>query len=214
MIDLRNRLDERRRDDKLAEIERRGRAAFLEGAEERSRTVEGRPLTADELERVTRSLPLTLSRGYAGQRLLIRRVTACARFGSRACEERQKPCVNALGYRRDARRGLMAERRGVADDDAIRVPRNRLDQLCRRQRQLDERHAQGRPCRTAHVHAARIARAMRIHRDPPRQRAGAKDADASGSKSLPRGWSLPRSAPSRGSWVARGTTREPSIRRT
>ena len=33
MIDLRIRLDERRRDDKLAEIDRRGRAAFLDGAE-------------------------------------------------------------------------------------------------------------------------------------------------------------------------------------
>ena len=57
MIDLRIRLDERRRDEKLAEIDRRGRAAFLEGAEERSRTVEGRPLTAYELERVTRRYP-------------------------------------------------------------------------------------------------------------------------------------------------------------
>ena len=45
MIDLRIRLDERRRDAKLAEIDRRGRAPFLEGAEERSRTVQGR-LTA------------------------------------------------------------------------------------------------------------------------------------------------------------------------
>ena len=37
MVDLRIRLDERFRADKLAEIDRRGRAAFLEGAEERSR---------------------------------------------------------------------------------------------------------------------------------------------------------------------------------
>ena len=57
MIDLRIRLDERRRDEKLAEIDRRGRAAFVEGAEERSRTVEGRPLTAYELERVTKRYP-------------------------------------------------------------------------------------------------------------------------------------------------------------
>ena len=57
MTDLRIRLDERRRAEKLAEIDRRGRAAFLEGAEERSRTVEGRPLTADELERVTKRYP-------------------------------------------------------------------------------------------------------------------------------------------------------------
>ena len=41
MIDLRIRLDERRRDEKLAEIDRGGRAAYLEGAEERSRTVGG-----------------------------------------------------------------------------------------------------------------------------------------------------------------------------
>ena len=52
MIDLRIRLDER-----LAEIDRRGRAAYLEGAEERSRTVEGRPLTAYELKRVTKAIP-------------------------------------------------------------------------------------------------------------------------------------------------------------
>ena len=57
MIDLRIRLDERRKAEKLADIDRRGRAAFLSGAEERSRTVEGRPLTADELERVTKRYP-------------------------------------------------------------------------------------------------------------------------------------------------------------
>ena len=57
MIDLTIRLDERRRDEKLAEIDRRGRAAFLDGAEERSRAVEGRPLTAYELERVTKRYP-------------------------------------------------------------------------------------------------------------------------------------------------------------
>jgi hypothetical protein len=57
MIDLRIRLAERQRDEKLAEIDRCGRAAFLEGAEERSRTAEGRPLTAYELERVTKRYP-------------------------------------------------------------------------------------------------------------------------------------------------------------
>ena len=44
MVDLRIRLDERHR------------AAFLEGAGERSRTVEGRPLTTAELERVTKRI--------------------------------------------------------------------------------------------------------------------------------------------------------------
>jgi hypothetical protein len=57
MVDLRNRLDERRRAEKLAAIDRRGRAAFLEGAEAHSQSVEGRPLTADELERVTTRYP-------------------------------------------------------------------------------------------------------------------------------------------------------------
>ena len=57
MTDLRIRLDERHRADKLAEIDGRGRAAYLEGAEERSRTVEGRPLSAYELKRVTRRYP-------------------------------------------------------------------------------------------------------------------------------------------------------------
>ena len=55
--DLRIRLDERRKAEQLAEIDRRGRAAFLSGAEERSTTVEGRPLTADELKRVTKRYP-------------------------------------------------------------------------------------------------------------------------------------------------------------
>ena len=36
MIDLRNRLDERQRAKKLAAVDRRGRAAFLEGAEAQS----------------------------------------------------------------------------------------------------------------------------------------------------------------------------------
>ena len=58
MVDLRIRLDERRNAEKLlAEIERRGREAFLRGAEEQSRAAEGRPLTADELERVTKRYP-------------------------------------------------------------------------------------------------------------------------------------------------------------
>jgi hypothetical protein len=52
--DLRTRLDERRRDERLAEIDRPGRAAFLEGAEAQSQAAVGRPLTADELERVTK----------------------------------------------------------------------------------------------------------------------------------------------------------------
>ena len=57
MIDLAIRLDERRRDGKLADIDRRGRLAYLEGAEERSQTAEGRPLTAYELVRVTKRYP-------------------------------------------------------------------------------------------------------------------------------------------------------------
>ena len=50
-------LDERRRAEKLAAIDRSGRAAFLEEAEAQSEATEGRPLTADELERVTRRYP-------------------------------------------------------------------------------------------------------------------------------------------------------------
>ena len=57
MIDLRIRLEERSRPDQLAEIDRHGRAAFLEGAEEQSQAAEGRPLAADELERITRRYP-------------------------------------------------------------------------------------------------------------------------------------------------------------
>jgi hypothetical protein len=53
MAELRILLDERTRGEKLEAIERRGRAAFLEGAEAQSQAAEGRPLTADELERVT-----------------------------------------------------------------------------------------------------------------------------------------------------------------
>ena len=52
MIDLRIRLDERRRPDQFAEIDRRGPAEFRDGAEEQSQVSGGRPLTADELERV------------------------------------------------------------------------------------------------------------------------------------------------------------------
>ena len=54
---FRIRLGERQQDEKLAEIDRRGRAAFLEGAKAQSQAAEGRPLTADELERVTKRYP-------------------------------------------------------------------------------------------------------------------------------------------------------------
>jgi hypothetical protein len=57
MTELRLLLEERGRAEKLGEIERRGRAAFLEGAEERSGAVEGRSLTVEELERVMRRYP-------------------------------------------------------------------------------------------------------------------------------------------------------------
>ena len=57
MIDLRIRLDEPQRSAKVGEIDRRGRAAFLEGAEAQSQAAEGRPLTADEMKRVTRRYP-------------------------------------------------------------------------------------------------------------------------------------------------------------
>ena len=57
MIDLRIRLDERQRDENLAETDRRGRAAFLEGDEEQSRPRRAGRSTADELERVTRRYP-------------------------------------------------------------------------------------------------------------------------------------------------------------
>ena len=62
LTDLCIRLDERRRVDKLEAIDRRGRVAFLEGADVQSQTAEGRPLTADELERVTRRYPASVSR--------------------------------------------------------------------------------------------------------------------------------------------------------
>jgi hypothetical protein len=57
MTDLAIRLNGRRRTEKLAEIDRRGRLVDLEGAEERSRVVEGRPLAAEELRRVTQRYP-------------------------------------------------------------------------------------------------------------------------------------------------------------
>jgi len=55
--DLRIRLDERRRPQQLDDIERRGRSAFVQGAEAQSQAAEGRPLTAVELERLTRRYP-------------------------------------------------------------------------------------------------------------------------------------------------------------
>ena len=57
MTDLSIQLGERRRGDKFAKIDRRGRAAFLEGAEAQFHAAEGRPLTADELARVTKRYP-------------------------------------------------------------------------------------------------------------------------------------------------------------
>ena len=48
---------ERQRAEKLDEIDRRERAAFLAGAEAQSQAAEGRPLTTDELERVTKRYP-------------------------------------------------------------------------------------------------------------------------------------------------------------
>ena len=57
MTDLAIRLDERRRAEKLAEIDRRGRLAYLEGAEDQSRSMLRRALTEDELEGVIRRFP-------------------------------------------------------------------------------------------------------------------------------------------------------------
>ena len=57
MADLRILLDERRRPEQAADLDRRGRAAFLDGAGARSQEAEGRPLTDDELQRVTRRYP-------------------------------------------------------------------------------------------------------------------------------------------------------------
>jgi hypothetical protein len=58
MVDLRIQLDERRNAEKLEETERRGRLAFFEGAEAQSQATEGRPLTGDELQRVTKRYPI------------------------------------------------------------------------------------------------------------------------------------------------------------
>lgn len=49
-------LDEGRRAEKLEDFERRGRLAFLEGAEAQSQAAEGRPLTADQLDRGHRAV--------------------------------------------------------------------------------------------------------------------------------------------------------------
>jgi hypothetical protein len=54
MADLRILLDDRRRPERAADLDQRGRLAYLDGAEARSRDAEGRPLTGDELKRVTR----------------------------------------------------------------------------------------------------------------------------------------------------------------
>jgi len=43
--------------DRLEAIERRGQAAYFDGAEERSQLAEGRPLPTDQLERVTKRYP-------------------------------------------------------------------------------------------------------------------------------------------------------------
>jgi hypothetical protein len=48
MVDLRILLDERRHAEKPAQIDRRGRVAFLEDAEAQSEAAEGRSLTAEE----------------------------------------------------------------------------------------------------------------------------------------------------------------------
>jgi hypothetical protein len=57
IAELRILLDERNHGEKLEAIERRGRAAFLEGAEMRSQEIEGRPISAEELQRVTKRYP-------------------------------------------------------------------------------------------------------------------------------------------------------------
>ena len=59
MIDLAIRLDERHRDEKLNAIDRRGRAAFLEGAEERVQDGRGPWLGPAYPEEVTGSSPVT-----------------------------------------------------------------------------------------------------------------------------------------------------------
>ena len=57
MIDLAIRLDERRRDEKLAEIDRRGRAEPSSSTGSGAGSRRGRPLTAYELVRVTKRYP-------------------------------------------------------------------------------------------------------------------------------------------------------------
>ena len=57
MADLALRLDERRRAARLEAIERRGRLAYLAGAEQQSQRSADRPLSGDELERVLRRYP-------------------------------------------------------------------------------------------------------------------------------------------------------------
>jgi hypothetical protein len=57
MIDLRIRLDERQCPEKLADIDRRGRTASLEGAEGQSQRDYARPLTVEALDPVTRRCP-------------------------------------------------------------------------------------------------------------------------------------------------------------
>ena len=57
IIDLRVHLDERRKGERLAAIDRRGRLACLEGAEAQSQAAEGRPLNVDEPKRVARRYP-------------------------------------------------------------------------------------------------------------------------------------------------------------
>ena len=56
VTDLAMTLEERARAGAFADIERRGRLAFVAGAEEESRRL-GRPLSGDELEQVLRNFP-------------------------------------------------------------------------------------------------------------------------------------------------------------
>ena len=50
-------LDDRRWPERAADLDGRGRLAYLDGAEAQSCEAEGRPLTGDELERVSRRYP-------------------------------------------------------------------------------------------------------------------------------------------------------------
>jgi len=56
VTDLAMTLEERARADDFADVEQRGRLAYLSGAEAESRRL-GRPLTGDELEGVIRRFP-------------------------------------------------------------------------------------------------------------------------------------------------------------